>query len=357
MKGVVLAGGKGTRLRPLTYTKRKQLIPIANKPIVEYAIDDLREAGITEIGVVLGNEGRDQIQSHLGDGSDFGVDITYIVQGDALGLAHAVGCARDFVDDQPFVVYLGDNMFQNGINQIVQGFDPDEYAAGIAVRSVEEPSRYGVVDIESTGDVRRIVEKPVVPPSNLAVTGVYILTAPIFDQIASLSQSDRGEFELTDALHGLLERGYDIETRVLDGWWKDIGTPTDVTQANRFVLEELVSGIDGTAEDNGLEGEQIRVGKGSTIKNGATIQPPVAIGENTTIGSGAVIGPYTSIGDDSTIDNARIESSVVIGDATITADRQIVNSLLGRTTEITQSDDPDARGVRLVVGPDSEVWF
>ena len=266
MKGIVLAGGTGSRLRPITHTGPKQLVPVANKPVIEYAIDDLVEAGITEIGVVLGNKGRQEIQNYLGDGSDFGVEITYIVQGEPLGLAHAVGCAKDFVGDDSFVVYLGDDLMREGIVEFVDDFDPDEYAAGIGLQQVDEPERYGIVEVEDppesdgtdaggddtadVGDVVGLVEKPDDPPSDLALIGIYVFTPAIFEQIERLEPSWRGELEITEAIQGLIDDGDRIQSHVVHGWWKDTGKPEDVIHANRLVLDDIAEGsvqvLDGT---------------------------------------------------------------------------------------------------------------
>lgn len=355
MKGVILAGGSGTRLRPLTYTGPKQLIPIGNKPVINYAIEDLREAGITDIGVVLGKVGRDEIQGHLGDGSEFGVDISYIVQGEPLGLAHAVGCARDFVDEEPFVVYLGDDLMQGGITELVDDFDPNEYGAGIGVQEVDDPSRYGIVGIDEGGNVTQLVEKPDDPPSNFALIGVYLFTSPIFTQIERLEPSWRNELEITEAIQGLLEEGHNVQYHVVEGWWKDTGKPEDVLHANRLVLDELRTRIDGEVEDEERIVGRVEIGEGSTIEAGATIRGPVSIGERTTIKGGSYIGPYTSIGDDCVIEDAQIEDSVIIGNSKITCERTIVDSLIGQQTTIVSNNGTKPAGDRLVVGENSSL--
>ena len=355
MKGVILAGGKGTRLRPITHTGPKQLIPIGNKPVIKYAIDDLREAGIDEIGVVLGNVGRDEFQNYLGDGSEFGVEITYIVQGEALGLAHAVGCARDFVNGESFVVYLSDDMMQGGITEFVDDFDPEAYAAGIGVQKVDEPSRYGIVDVDDKGNITQLLEKPDDPPSNLALIGIYMFTPAIFEQIEPLEPSWRNELEITDAIQGLLEDGHAIQSHLVEGWWKDTGKPEDICHANRLVLDGLNSDITGKTEDDETIRGRVEVGEGSVVKAGAVVRGPVSIGEGTTIGSDAYIGPYTSIGDDCFLDDVHIEASVVIGDSEITCDRTIVDSLIGRGTTIVSNGETRPAGDQLVVGENSSL--
>jgi glucose-1-phosphate thymidylyltransferase len=350
MKGVVLAGGTGSRLYPITHTGPKQLVPVANRTVLDYAIDDLREAGITDVAVVLGKKGRDEIQSHLGDGSDHGIDITYVVQGEPLGLAHAVGCARDFVGQDPFVVYLGDDLMRDGITEMVAEFDPDKYAAGIGLQSVDEPFRYGIAGLDDGGDVRELVEKPEDPPSDLALIGIYLFTPAIFEQIAGLEPSWRGELEITDAIQGLLDDGHRIQSHVVTGWWKDTGKPKDVLHANRLVLDGIDGAVDGKIEDESSVRGRLDLRDGAVIESGAVVRGPVSIGADTRVGSDAYLGPYTSIGPDSYVDNAHIEASVTMGENTITAEDTIVHSLIGRKATVISNGDRQPAGSRLVVG-------
>jgi len=366
MKGVVLAGGTGSRLRPITHTGPKQLVPVANKPVIEYAIDDLVEAGITDIGVVLGDKGREEIQAYLGDGSDFGVDITYIVQGEPLGLAHAVGCAKEFVGDDSFVVYLGDDLMREGIVDFVADFDPEAYAAGIGLQRVDEPERYGIVEVDgvptagtadpdAVGDVVGLVEKPDDPPSDLALIGIYVFTPAIFDQIEKLKPSWRGELEITEAIQGLIDDGNRIQSHVVHGWWKDTGKPEDVIHANRLVLDDIERDVRGTIEDGADVTGRLELGEGSVVEAGATVRGPVSVGANTTVESGTYVGPYTSIGDDCDVGDVHIESSVVIGESTIRCDRRIVDSVIGRRSTITRNTDKRPEGERLVIGRNSSL--
>lgn len=355
MKGLILAGGTGSRLRPLTHTGPKQLVPIANTPVLEYALEDLVEAGIDDIGIILGNKGREEIQEYFGDGSEWGVDITYIVQGEPLGLAHAIGCAEAFVGTDPFVVYLGDDLMREGIADLIDDFDPDEYAAGIGLQEVEYPSRYGIVDVDETGDVVQLVEKPDNPPNNLALIGVYVFTDAIFDQIAALNKSWRGEYEITEAIHGLLDDGHRIQSHVVTGWWKDTGKPEDVLHANRLILDDIEPNIQGTVEEGASVTGRIELGEGSVIETDAVIRGPVSIGDNTRIAAGTYVGPYTSIGDNSLIDTAHIEGSVVIGDSEVSTTRKIVDSLIGRMATVTTAQEKKPDGVRLVVGRNSSL--
>jgi glucose-1-phosphate thymidylyltransferase len=353
MKGIILSGGTGSRLRPITHTGPKQLVPIANKPVIQYAVEDLVDAGVAEIGVVLGNKGRAEIQAFLGDGSRFGVDITYVVQGEPLGLAHAVGCARDFVGDEPFVVYLGDDMMREGITDLVADFDPERYAAGIGLQSVDDPSRYGVVGLDDQGDVVQLVEKPDDPPSDFALIGVYVFTPRIFAEIEELEPSWRGELEITEAIQGLLDDGLRVQSHVVHGWWKDTGKPEDVLHANRLVLDDLDHEINGSVEDDDSVTGRLQLGEGSVVETGATIRGPVSIGRDTRIGPDAYVGPYTSIGDDCLVDDVHIEASVVVGESEITADRRIVDSLIGREAAVTTAGNRKPEGSRLVVGRNS----
>jgi glucose-1-phosphate thymidylyltransferase len=350
MKGVLLAGGTGSRLYPITHTGPKQLVPVANKPVLDYAIEDLREAGVTDIAVVLGNKGREPIQRHLGDGTAFGVDVTYVVQGDPLGLAHAVGCARDFVGDDPFVVYLGDDLMRDGIERLVAEFDPETYTAGIGLQEVDEPSRYGVVGLDDAGDVERLVEKPDEPPSNLALIGIYLFTPAIFEQIERLEPSWRGEYEITDAIQGLLDDGSRIQSHVVTGWWKDTGKPEDVLHANRLVLDDIDHDVAGTVEDPSSVRGRVDIREDAVVEAGAVVRGPVSIGSGTRIGPNAYVGPYTSIGADSTVDNVHIEASVTMGENRITADHTLTDSLIGRQVSIESNDDKQPDGNRVVVG-------
>lgn len=353
MKGVLLAGGTGSRLYPITHTGPKQLVPIANKPVLDYAIEDLREAGITEIGVILGNKGRGAIQEHLGDGSEYGVDITYIVQGDPLGLAHAVGCAHDFVGDDSFVVYLGDDLLAGGIGELVGGFDADEYAASIGLQRVDNPSRYGVVGLNHEDDVVSVVEKPDTPPSDLALVGIYVFTPAIFEQIERLQPSARGELEITDAIQGLLDEDERVQSHVISGWWKDTGTPEDVLHANRLILDDIERNIEGTVEEGASVVGRVDIREGAVVEAGAVVRGPASIGSGTRIGSDTYVGPYTSIGADSEVVGADIEASVTMGQNTITADRKIVDSLVGRRATVTSEPDERPAGSRMVVGRNS----
>ena len=355
MKGVLLSGGTGSRLRPITHTGPKQLVPVANKPVLEYAIDDLKQAGITEIGVILGNKGRDEIQELLGDGSKYGVEITYIVQGNPLGLAHAAGCARDFVGDDDFVMYLGDNILKSGVTDLVESFKAGDYGAGIALQEVENPQAFGIADVDDAGNVTELIEKPGEPPTNLALIGMYVFSPAVFDAIDDLEPSWRGELEITDAIQSLLEDGHAIDSHVVTGWWKDTGKPEDILHANRLVLEDMELTTTGTVADGAEIDGRIELYESATIEAGAVVRGPVSIAENTTIKSGTYVGPYTSIGANTTLEDIHIENSVVIGDSEITASGRIVDSLLGRGANVESAENLLPEGRRLVVGENSQL--
>jgi glucose-1-phosphate thymidylyltransferase len=355
MKGVLLSGGTGSRLRPITHTGPKQLVPVANKPVIEYAIEDFKEAGITDIGVVLGHKGREEIQELLGDGSAHGVDITYIVQGNPLGLAHAAGCAKDFVGDDDFLMYLGDNILKRGVTELVESFQKGDYAAGIALQEVDNPRQFGIADLDENGGVTSLVEKPDDPPTNFALIGMYVFSPAVFDAIETLEPSWRGELEITDAIQTLLEDGHPIDSHVVEGWWKDTGKPEDILHANHLVLEDLTHAVEGTVEAGAEVSGRLELPASSTVEAGAVLRGPVSIAENTTIRSDTYVGPYTSIGSDCVVANAHIENTVVIGGSEITTSGKIVDSLIGRNARIGSADGLLPEGRRLVVGENSDL--
>ena len=355
MKGVLLSGGTGSRLRPITHTGPKQLVPVANKPVLEYAIENLKEAGITEIGVILGNKGRDEIQELLGDGSKYGVEITYIIQGNPLGLAHAAGCAQAFVGDDDFVMYLGDNILKSGVTDLVESFEAEDYGAGIALQEVDDPQAFGIADVDNRDNVTELIEKPDDPPTNLALIGMYVFSPAVFDAIEDLEPSWRGELEITDAIQSLLKDGYEIDSHVVTGWWKDTGKPEDILEANRLVLEDKELNTAGVIEAGAETDGQIELADSAIIEDGAVVRGPVSIAENTTIRSGTYVGPYTSIGANSTLEDIHIENSVIISDSDITANGRIVDSLLGRNANVESADELLPEGRRLVVGENSQL--
>lgn len=350
MKGVILAGGTGSRLRPITNTSPKALVPIANKALIEYALEDFAAAGITDVAVVLGKKGEKRIQQHLADRQDLGVDITYVVQGEPLGLAHAVGCTEEFVGDKPFVVYLADVLVEAGIESLLVDFDPAECAAALRLQAVDDPSRYGIATVDEEGRITDLVEKPEDPPSDLAVIGTYAFTPAIFDQIQRVKASWRDEYEITSAIRGLLEDGYRIQSQVVDGWWRDTGTPSDIVDANQLILDDLGRDVRGTVEDGATVVGRVELGENSVVREGASIHGPTVIGSDTTITGDGRVGPYTSIGDDCVVSRGSIASSVILDGARIDCDRRLVNGLVGREADLGSNDAKNRDGDRLVVG-------
>ena len=355
MRGLILAGGSGTRLRPFTHTGPKQLIPIANRPNILYCLEDLRNAGIADIGVILGDNQPERVRELLKDGRDLGVRITYIVQGPPKGIAHAIGCAEEFLKGDAFCVYLGDNLLKGGIRAMVEEFNGSDVDAGIALCRVPNPEMFGVAELDSSGHVKGLVEKPKTPKSDLALVGIYLLRDNIFPIIRELKPSWRNELEITDALEALRTKGGKILAHVVTGWWKDTGKPEDILEANRLILDELTTRIEGTVEDGAQVSGRVAIGRGTVVQKGAVIAGPVVIGEDCTIGPGTYIGPYTAIGDRSVLGPADIENSIVLPDAYIATRHKIVASLIGRHTRIDEDEHARPKGTRLVLGEHSRV--
>jgi len=353
MKGLILSGGHGTRLRPLTHTGPKQLIPIANKPVLFYAIEDLKEAGVTEIGLILGTNMPEKVKEAVGDGSQFGVKITYIMQGEPKGLAHAVAVAHDFVGDESFIMYLGDNILKSGIKEFVEGFEDSDYQARILLQQVDNPRQFGVAELDGNGHVINLVEKPEHPKSDLALVGIYLFKPSIFKAISRIKPSWRGELEITDAIQELLNSKLKVDSHIVKGWWKDTGKPEDVLDANHLILDVLVSENKGKVEQGAKISGRVYIGKGSVIKKNSVIRGPVNIGENCKID--AYIGPYTSIGDNSVISGGEIESSIIVGDAVIESNERILDSLIGNHSHIISKENSLPKGHRFIIGENSLV--
>jgi glucose-1-phosphate thymidylyltransferase len=355
MKGLILAGGSGTRLRPLTHTGPKQLIPIANRPNILYCLDDMRDAGITEIGVILGDNQPEKVRELLKDGGDFGVRISYVVQGAPRGIAHAIGCAEEFLRGGPFCVYLGDNLLKGGIKRMVAEFAASDADAGIALCRVSEPQRFGVAELDAQGQVVRLVEKPKEPKSDLALVGIYLLRDNIFPIIRSLKPSWRNELEITDALEALRAQGGRVLAHIVTGWWKDTGKPEDILDANRLILDELQPRIEGTVEDGAEIKGRVAIGPGSVVRRGAVIHGPAIIGRDCEIGPGTYIGPYTTVGDRTVIEVADIENSILLADVHLATRHKIVGSLIGSHSHITEDEQARPRGMRVILGEHSHV--
>jgi len=327
MKGIILHGGHGTRLRPLTHTGPKQLLKIANKPMSQYALEDLRDAGIIDIAIIIGDVYPEKVKEFYGDGKKFGVNLTYVYQDNPKGIAHAINLCSDFIGNNKFVVYLGDNILRTGLSSYVQKFESSSNDAQILLSEVENPSQFGVVEIKED-KILKIIEKPKNPPSNFAVIGVYFLTPKIFEIIKHLKPSWRGELEITEALQLLMDDGLLIEHDYVTGWWKDTGTPKDILHANRLILEGM------TKEKK----EEIFVGKNCSIDPSVEIIGPVIIAENCMIKSSAKIGPNVSIGKNSNLENCSIRNSIVMNDCIINATIKIRDSIIADGTEIKKNE-------------------
>jgi len=354
LKGVILHGGHGTRLRPLTHTGPKQLIPVANKPISQYVLEDLRNSGIRDIAIILGDVLPEKVKDRYENGGKFNVNITYIQQDKPAGIAHAVGLTENFIKDSPFIVYLGDNLLKGGITKFVKEFRQQNYDAMILLCKVENPQKFGVAEFTQNGKLVRLIEKPEKPPSNYALTGIYFLTPTIFKMIKKLKPSWRGELEITEALQLLIDNNYNVGYKKVEGWWKDTGTVEDIIEANRLILDDLESSINGVVQDKACIQGRAAIEEGTIIKRGALIRGPVAIGRNTTIENNVYIGPYTSIGNNVTIKKGEIENSIIMDDCTIEIDEKITDSLIGPNTEIiTNKKGP--KGHKLIVGESSKI--
>jgi glucose-1-phosphate thymidylyltransferase len=354
MKGVILHGGHGTRLRPLTHTGPKQLIPVANKPISQYVLEDLRNAGIKDIAIVLGDILPEKVKDHYKDGSDFEVKITYIYQEEPKGIAHAVKLTEHFIGKSPFVVYLGDNLLKGGISNFLRKFQEKDYDAMILLCEVENPQQFGVAEFDEDGTLVRLIEKPKKPPSNYALTGIYFLKPIVFSMIEKLKPSWRGELEITEAIQLLIDEGYRVGYEKVSGWWKDTGTPEDILEANMLVLDDLEPRIDGTVEDKASIQGRVFLSEGALIKRGALVRGPIVIGKETIIESGVFIGAYTSIGNNVYIKNGEIENSIIMDNCVIDINGKITDSIIGANSQIVKNQKVP-KGYRLILGEASKV--
>jgi glucose-1-phosphate thymidylyltransferase len=351
MKGLILSGGFGTRLRPLTYTGAKQLIPIANKPIIFYGIEAMNRVEISEIGIVVGDT-RKEVQDVVGNGDHWGVKIRYIPQEAPLGLAHAIKISREFIADEPFVMYLGDNILKDNLSYLVNGFRKNSPNALILLTQVDNPQEFGVAVVDEKGNVKKLIEKPKEPPSNLALVGIYLFDKEIFKAIENIKPSWRNELEITDAIQWLMDNGYRVESQTVKGWWKDTGKPEDIIEANLLILEDIESDNQGKIVDSNVNG-RIKIEKGAFIEK-STIRGPAIIGENTRIVR-SYIGPFSSVGNDVTIENSEVECSVIMDGATIrNLEKRIDRSILGKNVVINQIDE-SPRTHRFVLGDQSYV--
>jgi glucose-1-phosphate thymidylyltransferase len=332
MKGIILHGGHGTRLRPLTHTGPKQLLPIANKPMSQYCVESLRDAGVTEIAIIIGGIGSDKVKEFYGDGGDFGIKCTYFQQDYPKGISHAINLCKEFVGNEKFVVFLGDNIIQKSIKGYLKEFAESNVAASLLLCEVPNPSSFGIAELDNDKIVK-IVEKPKEPKSNLAVTGIYFLTPLIFEIIANLKPSWRNELEITDALHQMLENNNKITYHMITDYWKDTGTPEDVLHANKEILEKIIGNFQGKKEGETIVSENSVIGKGSIIKGNSKIDNSVIIGENCIIDN-ASIGPNCSIGDNSIVIASNIKNSIIMENCKIEGNISITDSIIAKNSNI-----------------------
>jgi glucose-1-phosphate thymidylyltransferase len=351
LRGLILAGGAGTRLRPITYTSAKQLVPVANKPVLFYGIEALVEAGLDEIGIVVSPGTAKEITATAGDGRRFGCSITYIPQAEPLGLAHAVLTAEDYLLDGPFVMYLGDNLLRDGIVDLVAAFRSSEPDALILLTAVPDPSNYGVAEL--AGDrVVRLVEKPADPPSDLALVGVYMFGPAIFDAAKAIEPSRRGELEITDAIQQLIDGGKRVESRTVTGWWKDTGQLDDMLEANRLVLEDIERRVEGEVVDSKVEGRVI-LEPGARLER-SVVRGPAVIGRGARI-TDSYIGPYTSVDAGVVVARAEVEHSILLAGSSVSdLGTRMEASLLGRNVKLSRGDGLP-KTLRMIVGDNAEI--
>jgi glucose-1-phosphate thymidylyltransferase len=351
LKGLILSGGRGTRLRPITFTRAKQLVPVANKPVLFYGIESLAAAGIEEIGIIIAPETGAEIREAVGDGSRFGVTITYIEQDAPSGLAHAVLTAGEFLGGSPFVMYLGDNLLRDGIVELVEQFRSQEPDALILLTPVPDPQNYGVAELDGER-VARLVEKPENPQSDLALVGVYMFTPAILDAARAIEPSWRNELEITDAIQRMIDSGLTVDPHIVRGWWKDTGQVQDMLDANRLILDDLGERIEGELIESRVEGRVV-IEPGAVLER-STVRGPAVIGRGARI-TDAYIGPYTAIGEDVTVNGSEIEYSIVLAGSSVRdLHGRVEASLIGRNVAIGRSPALP-KAYRFVVGDNAEI--
>ena len=352
MKGLILSGGKGTRLKPFTFTRAKQLMPVANKPVLFRVIEAIRDASIDKIGIVIGDTG-EEIRQAVGNGKRWGVDITYIPQDAPKGLAHAVKISQDFLGDDRFVMFLGDNVIQGGISPLISQFAGSDWNSQIVLTEVEEPQHYGVAELDDQGRIVRLVEKPRVPPSKLALVGIYMFDPYVFEAVNNIQPSWRGELEITDAIQWLVEHGHRVYPYIHRGWWIDTGKSTDMLQANDRVLAELAHQVDGYVDRDSKIDHLVTVERGAEIIN-SVVRGPAIIGEDCRIVN-SYVGPFTSIFHHTVIENSEIEHSIVLDHSRIyDVPSRIQDSIIGREVEVTYSPIKP-KAYKMALGDNSKV--
>lgn len=350
MKALILSGGRGTRLRPITHTSAKQLLPVANKPILFYGIEAVKEAGIKNVGIVVG-ETKNEIKNAVGRGKKWGINVTYIEQDKPLGLAHAVKISQDFIGDDNFVMYLGDNLIKDGITSLVKEFEKTRPNAQILLARVPHPEQFGVVELKGK-KVLRLVEKPKRPKSDLALVGVYMFDKNIFKAVNNIKPSWRNELEITDAIQYLIDHNFTVRPHIITGWWKDTGKLEDILEANRILLDDLKTHVKGKVDKESELFGKVRIEKGAEVRK-SVIRGPVIIGENSRIVN-SYIGPFTSVYFKVTIENSEVEHSIILENSKIKDIRRIEDSLVGQNVEILKSKaKPSA--YRIMVGDSSRV--
>ena len=351
LRGLILSGGKGTRLRPITHTSAKQLVPVANKPVLFYGIEAMAEAGIRQVGIVIAPETGDEIRAAAGDGSAWGIEIAYIEQPEPLGLAQAVLTAEQYLGDHPFVMYLGDNLLKEGISDLVESFRSSEPDALILLTQVPDPEQYGVAELEGERVVR-LVEKPVEPASDLALVGVYMFTPKVFEAARAISPSGRGELEITDAIQHMVDAGLRVEPHIVQGWWKDTGRLDDILEANRLILEDIEPSVEGELLDSDVVG-RVRVAPGARLER-SKVRGPAIIGAGAHI-TDSYIGPYTAIEENVVIEKAEIEHSIVMSDSVIRdLQGRMEASLIGRNVQLRRNHAMP-KAYRFMIGDNSEI--
>ncbi len=351
MKALILSGGKGTRLRPITHTGAKQLIPVANKPILFYGIESIKDADITEIGIVVGDTSQ-EISDAVGDGSKFGVSVTYIQQDAPLGLAHAVLISKEFLKDDEFVMYLGDNLIKDGITNLVEQFKKEKPNSQILLAHVKNPNQFGVAELVDS-KVSRLEEKPSRPKTDLALVGVYMFDKHIHDAVRAIKPSKRGELEITDAIQWLIDNGYNVLPHIVKGWWKDTGKLEDLLEANRMMLDMLELNIMGDIDEHSKVEFKVVVEEGAIVEH-STIRGPSIIGRDARI-LNSYIGPFSSISSGARVINSEIEHSIILENSIIEdVDTKIEDSLVGRNVEVRRSTEKP-KVYRLLLGDNSKV--
>ena len=357
LKGLILSGGKGTRLRPITHTSAKQLVPVANKPVLFYGIEAMVEAGIADIGIIIAPETGAEIEDAVADGERFGARITFITQPEPLGLAHAVLTAESFLGGSPFVMYLGDNLLQGGITDLVAAFREHEPDALILLTPVPDPEHYGVAELAPAehghvGRVVRLVEKPAEPATDLALVGVYMFTAAVHDAARAISPSARGELEITDAIQHLVDGGQRVEPHIVRGWWKDTGRLEDMLEANRLILDNMLERVVGELVDSRVDGRVV-IARGARLER-TVVRGPAIVGADARL-SDCYIGPYTAVGERCTICNSEVEHSILLAGCTVShLDGRMESSLLGRNVTVRRGER-QPRAYRFMVGDNSDI--